>query len=713
MKSRHMRALPHRRLWRSLPWLAGLALLLWTAAAAFAQQPEAHDPPGRVASITYRQGGLVFAPAGDEEWVALPRNRPLTDGDRLWTDRGARAEIHLGDATLHIDGESHLGIRELDDRSANFLLMQGALNARVRGLVGGESFEIATPNLAAWIQQAGDYRIDVEPGGRETRVAVLSGLVTLHGQEGQSMTLAAGQQASFTGRSLAQVQGEPYRGDAFGQWAAERNRAEDQSMAARYLPRGVVGYSQLDPYGSWSLDPTYGAVWYPQVLVADWAPYRYGHWAWIAPWGWTWIDDAPWGFAPFHYGRWIVIGSRWAWVPGRLVARPVYAPALVVFIGGGGSFLVGSGPGVGWCPLAPGEAWLPWYRTSPRYLSYANYAIDVRTAPRHPDFYRHRQWLTALREDDFRRGRRVNEHWQRVQPAAIGQAQIGWVPARPERRREAAVAPQLQVQPRVSGVQPALRFERPRSDQPRFEQPRQEQPRFRQDQPRFAPPGVARERDRAEREQERAQREQERVRGDQDRAQREQERVRGDRERAQGEQERVRGDQDRAQREQERARGDQDRARQDQDRAVREQQRAQREQQRLQGEAERNARQQQRLQEEQARNRMQEAQARQQQEAQRRQQEAARQQNEAVRQQHEAARQQERAQREAWQREHGVRAVEPRAAAPQPQAAPIGRAPERAERGEGPRDQGRGEGRRQREDDGPGRGRGRGQDNGR
>jgi len=707
MKSRHMRALPHRRLWRSLPWLAGLALLLWTAAAAFAQQPEALDPPGRVASITYRQGGLVFSPAGDEEWVELPRNRPLTDGDRLWTDRGARAEIHLGDATLHIDGESHLGIRELDDRSANFLLMQGALNARVRGLVGGESFEIATPNLAVWIQQPGDYRIDVEPGGRETRVAVLSGLVTLHGQEGQSMTLAAGQQASFTGRSLAQVQGEPYRGDAFGQWAAERNRAEDQSMAARYLPRGVVGYPQLDPYGSWSHDPTYGAVWYPQVLVADWAPYRYGHWAWIAPWGWTWIDDAPWGFAPFHYGRWIVIGSRWAWVPGRLVARPVYAPALVVFIGGGGSFLVGSGPGVGWCPLAPGEAWQPWYRTSPRYLSYANYAIDVRAAPRHPDFYRHRQWLTALREDDFRRGRRVNEHWQRVQPAAIGQAQIGWVPARPERRREAAVAPQLQVQPRVSGVQPALRFEqprveRPRSDQPRFEQPRQEQPRLRQDQPRFAPPGVARERDRAEREQDRAQREQERVRGDQDRAQREQERVRGDRERAQREQERARGDQDRAQREQERARGDQDRA-------VREQQRAQREQQRLQGEAERNARQQQRLQEEQARNRMQEAQARQQQEAQRQQQEAARQQHEAARQQHEAARQQERAQREAWQREHGVRAVEPRAAAPQQQAAPIGRAPERAERGErgeGPRD--RGEGRRQRDDDGPGRGRGQG-----
>src|SRR5690349_23352145 len=98
MKSRHMRTMQSatsRRLWRSLPWLAAL-LLLWTASSVFAQaQPDA-DPPGRVATLTYREGSLVFAPAGEEDWTDLPANRPLTNGDRLWTDSASRAEVHLG-----------------------------------------------------------------------------------------------------------------------------------------------------------------------------------------------------------------------------------------------------------------------------------------------------------------------------------------------------------------------------------------------------------------------------------------------------------------------------------------------------------------------------------------------------------------------------------------------------------------------------------------
>jgi hypothetical protein len=196
--------------------------------------------------------------------------------------------------------------------------------------------------------------------------------------------LQPGQQIAFAGRDLERVavQASPVE-DGFDRWAADRNRLEDQSIAARYVPREVVGYQQLDPYGSWAQDPSYGAIWFPHVTVADWAPYRYGHWEWISPWGWTWIDDAPWGFAPFHYGRWAMIGSRWAWVPGRIGPRPIYAPALVVFVGGGGtrgswSLSIGSSPGIAWYPLAPGEAWRPAYRTSPVYVRNVNRNIVMR-----------------------------------------------------------------------------------------------------------------------------------------------------------------------------------------------------------------------------------------------------------------------------------------------------------------------------------------------
>jgi hypothetical protein len=219
----------------------------------------------------------------------------------------------------------------------------------------------------------------------------------------------------------------------------------------------VVGYSQLDSYGTWSQDPGHGAVWYPRVAVADWAPYRYGHWEWISPWGWTWIDDAPWGFAPFHYGRWTMIGQRWAWVPGRMVARPAYAPALVVFMGSGSqfSFSVGSGPGVGWYPLAPGEAWWPAYRTSPRYVSFVNYSINLNNYPRNYDHHVWRQRpfaATSVSEDDFRRGRPVYRHWQAVSPQAIGRVQVGVVPGSPQTRqpRDSYNGPRLQTQPPTS-----------------------------------------------------------------------------------------------------------------------------------------------------------------------------------------------------------------------------------------------------------------------
>lgn len=420
-----------------LPAWLGALLLSCLAGAAAAQ--EAVDPPGRVATLSERQGSVVFAPQGEDEWIELPANRPLTAGDRLWSDRGARAELHLGPATVHMDAETHLGFSELDERAAQFMLQQGTVSARVREVAPGENFEIGTPNVAVRALQPGEFRIDVDTQTKQTRVVVHSGMVAVFGEGGQSVHLGAHQQALFAGRFLAQSSAPSFVQDEFGRWAEQRNRQEDQSITARYVPRGVVGYPQLDAYGSWNHDATYGAVWYPTVTVANWAPYRYGHWSWVQPWGWTWVDDAPWGFAPFHYGRWTMIGTRWAWVPGRMQPRPVYAPALVVFMGGGsGHFSIGSGPGVGWYPLAPGEAWYPWYRTSPRYVSHANVNINLNAWPRHAT---HHQWrqrpfaATAVREDDFRRGRPVERTWQPVQPHMWGGAQVGVVPARPERGR--------------------------------------------------------------------------------------------------------------------------------------------------------------------------------------------------------------------------------------------------------------------------------------
>jgi hypothetical protein len=195
-----------------------------------------------------------------------------------------------------------------------------------------------------------------------------------------------GEQGIFTGTDTldSNIQSMP-DDDDFDRWCDQRDLREDHAVARRYVSEDVIGYEDLDDNGGWRPVPEYGTVWFPHTAVVGWAPYRYGHWAYIAPWGWTWVDDAPWGFAPFHYGRWVVVGGAWGWVPcpppvvAVAYVRPVYAPALVAWVGGP-HFAVGVGVGggfaagvnVGWFPLGPREVFVPSYPVSRTYVNNVN-----------------------------------------------------------------------------------------------------------------------------------------------------------------------------------------------------------------------------------------------------------------------------------------------------------------------------------------------------
>jgi hypothetical protein len=395
------------------------------------------DPPGRVGRLNHAEGAVTFAPAGDNEFVDAEVNRPLTRGDKLWTDKGARAEVQVGSSAVRMDGQTRMEVLALDDQATQLSVTQGSVYIRVRSLPEGENFEIDTPNLAYRAAYPGDYRIDVDSSRGTTRVTIHSGTGAVYGEGGQALPLGGGQQVTFRARALAQVasQESPPQ-DNFDRWAADRNRREDQSVAARYVPREVVGYQQLDAYGQWSQDATYGSVWTPQSVPANWAPYRNGRWEWMAPWGWTWIDDAPWAFAPSHYGRWALIGARWAWVPGRIGLRPIYAPALVAFIGGNGGWSVpvgGGKPGVAWFPLAPNEPWQPGYRATPLYISTVN--RNMPPVPTGTGYaYKSRpEALTAIPAEDFHRGKPIRGSWLRVAANVITQAQVVMPPPMPER----------------------------------------------------------------------------------------------------------------------------------------------------------------------------------------------------------------------------------------------------------------------------------------
>jgi hypothetical protein len=335
----------------------------------------AGDPPSRVMRLKYISGQVSFQPGGVDDWVAANINRPLTTADRVWTDKESRAELNMGTASLRMDSESSLTISNLSDNTVQVELDQGVLNIHVRRLYGGEIYEVDTPNVAFTLLKAGDYRFEVDPNGDTTTVIVRRGKGEGNGN-GRGVEVGSGEMARFEhGNTMMHTMARAPREDGFDDWCQVRNQREDKSDSFRYVSDDTIGYEDLDDNGYWRSVPTYGNVWYPRTVVVGWAPYRYGHWAWIEPWGWTWVDDAPWGFAPFHYGRWVYSSYGWGWCPGPRHYRPIYSPALVAWFGGphwGVGLNFGGGYGVGWVPLGWGEPYYPYYRVSRNYVREVN-----------------------------------------------------------------------------------------------------------------------------------------------------------------------------------------------------------------------------------------------------------------------------------------------------------------------------------------------------
>jgi hypothetical protein len=329
------------------------------------------DPPSRVARLAYVSGAASFSPGGERDWGRAVVNRPLITGDRLWVDRGSRAELQMGTAAIRLGAETSITLLNLDDRITQMQLTQGTLNIRVRRLDRGEVFEVDTPNLAYSIRRPGNYRIEVDSDGRVTTVTARAGLAEVYGEGRAFVTLERRSYRFYDTRLRDYEVFGNLAFDDLDRWATQRDRRWDNSPSRRYVSAEIIGYEDLDQNGIWRKVANYGNVWVPNRVPAGWAPYREGHWAWVEPWGWTWVDDAPWGFAPSHYGRWAFADRTWVWVPGPANTRPVYAPALVAFVSGGG------GNNIGWFPLGPREVYRPSYSTSREYFDRVNTSNTV------------------------------------------------------------------------------------------------------------------------------------------------------------------------------------------------------------------------------------------------------------------------------------------------------------------------------------------------
>ena len=394
---------------RVLPSLTLLALAGLTS-LALAAEPD--DVPAQVGRVALTQGQVSIADDVGAEMTAAQVNWPVTSGNMISTAPGARTELRIGSTSIRLDGDSSLEILQLDDATLRLRLHYGSANIRVRNPDLLPGFELATAQARVQLQQPGSLRIDAERVRDTSSVNVFDGVALVEGG-GSQLTVRAGKGADFSDDDVRTLAAQR---DAFDDWAAGRDRIDETSVSARYVGTEMTGYEDLDRHGSWSTDAEYGPIWLPTVATS-WVPYRDGSWTWLDPWGWTWVDNAPWGYAPFHYGRWIQVRNRWAWAPGRREGRPVWAPALVGWVGGAGWDITfrdrTRAPGYGWYPLSWHDRYVPGYRTSDNHLRWLN--GHVRNDPRGGrDHDRDRgrdfrpQGLTVVPQDRFRQPGRVN-----------------------------------------------------------------------------------------------------------------------------------------------------------------------------------------------------------------------------------------------------------------------------------------------------------------
>ncbi|HEY8099278.1 MAG TPA: DUF6600 domain-containing protein [Burkholderiaceae bacterium] len=355
----------------NIRYLKTLALIILAATASLALA----DPPGRVGRISYVQGDVSFFNTSNDDSFAAQINWPVTSQNLVATGRDARTEIRVGSAAVRIDSDSELEVTQLDDQHFNLRLIYGSVYVRIKDPELAKDFSLFTSQGRVLLSEPSRLRIDSERAPDTTSVSVLDGMVSVAGTE-STFTVRAGKRAELANSDIRMATLRPNdMQDNFDMWAVTRDQRDDQSQSVRYVSRETTGYEDLDRYGNWETTSEYGAVWYPRAVAYDWAPYRVGRWTWVDPWGWTWVDSAPWGYAPFHYGRWVWFHQRWCWAPGTVVRHPVWAPAMVGWVGGANwsvSFSSGTAPAIGWFPLAPHEVYVPSYRVSPTYVRQVN-----------------------------------------------------------------------------------------------------------------------------------------------------------------------------------------------------------------------------------------------------------------------------------------------------------------------------------------------------
>jgi uncharacterized protein DUF6600 len=347
----------HQRARQMIALVVGLLVLAGHPPIPAVAETGAPDELATVARtpprLSFADGQVSFWRPGAQDWTQAQVNTPLAPGDQLYTGSPGNLELQIGGrAFVRGWANTQLGLENQEPDFVQLKVTAGHASFDLRTLEPGRTVEVDTPNAAFTIEHTGYYRVDIV-GERTSFITRRGGQATVTPASGPAVAITASEEVVIEGTSSPHVASyvAPQLDD-WDSWNYARTERLLDAVSPRYVSPGTYGVSDLDHYGNWRVVSDYGPVWVPAAVPGGWVPYSTGSWMLDPYYGWTWVDTAPWGWAPYHHGRWVFVDGFWAWAPGPVLVRPVYAPALVAFFGG---------PVVGWVALGWGEPLVPWW----------------------------------------------------------------------------------------------------------------------------------------------------------------------------------------------------------------------------------------------------------------------------------------------------------------------------------------------------------------
>jgi len=116
------------------------------------------DPPSRVARLAYAQGPVSFQPAGTDDWVTAGLNRPVTTGDRLWSDNAGRVELQLDGSLIRLSNNTGFSFLNLSDNVTQIQLTAGTLLVRGGNDLRNRASREDQEGSSRWASSAGAMR---------------------------------------------------------------------------------------------------------------------------------------------------------------------------------------------------------------------------------------------------------------------------------------------------------------------------------------------------------------------------------------------------------------------------------------------------------------------------------------------------------------------------------------------------------------------------